>query len=322
MQILLVHDFVGRESPPDEQDTMVQVDQIESALRRLGHAVSRYPFHGDLLDLEHQLRTGAVDVVFNLVETFHGSRMLHVIPLLCEELGIKVTGGNSTSLFFSGDKLLAKRMMVLAGIPTPAWVDREASGKWHQFLGVPLIRKPRSEEASVGIDDDSVVTCDTTEELAVQLDSAKRMILERYIDGHECNVTVVSDEGRVSVLPIAQMLFVDYPPSKPRIVGYEAKWVDSSFAYQHTVRSYSFGKEYPDLSEKVRSIVDACWQLFDCTGYGRVDIRIDEFGFPYVLEMNMNPCLTKDSGFIAACEQAGIGYDEAISRILKEALRG
>ncbi len=322
--ILLLHDAVGQHAPPDEQDTLVQAIEIEHALAKAGHSVHRASFAGNLKALERLLRTTRYDVVFNLVETFHGSRLLHAIPLLCEELGISVTGGNSTSLFLTGDKLLAKRMMHLAGIPTPPWVDSRDPHNLEQFVGETLICKPRNQEASVGIDDDSVFTSHTVDELRVRLEQASehQMILERYIEGDECNISVTTEEGRARILPIAQMQFMDYPKEKPRIVGYDAKWIESSFAYSHTVRSFGFERERPEVASHLRSIVSAVWDLFDCTGYGRVDFRIDEEGNPNVLELNMNPCIAQDSGYIAACAQAGLSYDEAIDRILKEALHG
>ena len=323
-EILLLHDAVIEGAPPDEQDTLVQVSQIGSALRRLGCAVRTLAFDGDLSALEANLRKKPTDLLFNVVETFHGSRFLHTIPLLCAQLGIPVTGGNASSLFLTGDKLLAKRLMVLKGIPTPRWVEDRESDAWPSFLGKTLICKPREEEASVGITDESVFTCNTSDELRMRYDDAVRgkMILEEYIEGRECNISVTSSGKAVHVFPIAEMVFTDYPEGKPRIVGYEAKWDEHSFAYHHTVRSFAFAQREPALARRLEELAVSCWHLFDCTGYGRVDLRIDSAGTPFVLEINMNPCLTDDSGFIAACAQASMSYDEAIRMIIEEALRG
>jgi D-alanine-D-alanine ligase len=322
-RILLLHDAVGEHAPPDEQDTLVQVEQIKHSLATAGYRIQRAAFSGDLIALEDLLHTQRFDAVFNLVETFHGSRLLHAIPLLCEETGIAFTGGNSTSLFLTGDKLLAKRLMRLANIPTPPWIDHDDPESLEACIGQTLICKPRDQEASVGIDDDSVFTCTAEAELRERIAyaAAHQMILERYIEGDECNISVVSEGGRPTIFPIAQMRFVDYPEGKPRIVGYEAKWDEHSFAYHHTVRSFSFEQEQPRLAARLRSIVEEAWTLFSCTGYGRVDVRIDAQGNPFVLELNMNPCIAQDSGYVAACAQAGLSYDEAIAQILKEALR-
>lgn len=323
-KILLLHDAVIGGAPPDEQDTLVQVSQIGSALRRLGCDVCTLAFDGNLSTLEATLRKKPADLLFNVVETFWGSRFLHTIPLLCAQLGIPITGGNASSLFLTGDKLLAKRLMQLKDIPTPRWVDDSEYNTLSSFLGRTLICKPREEEASVGITDDSVFTCNTSDELRIRCNDAihRKMIIEEYIEGRECNISIASFNGFVRVFPIAEMIFTDYPEGKPHIVGYEAKWDEQSFAYHHTIRSFAFVQGEPILSRRLEELVLSCWQLFDCSGYGRVDLRIDREGNPFVLEINMNPCLTDDSGFIAACAEASMSYDEVIRMIIEEALRG
>ena len=60
----------------------------------------------------------------------------------------------------------------------------------------------------------------------------------------------------------------------------------------------------------------ACWHLFALRGYARVDFRVDESGEPWILEVNTNPCLSLDAGFAAAVERAGLGFADAIARIL------
>ncbi len=318
--ILLVHDVVEDHASLDELDTLVQVNQVEEVLQQTGYSCKRYPFSGNLNNLEDYLKHNRVDVVCNLVETYYGARMLHTIPLICESLRIRVTGGGASSLFLTSDKVLAKRMMVLAGIPTPRWVDPQKRETWSSFLKIPLIKKPRTEDASIGIDDNSVFSCETIEELIVRIVDAEEhhQMLEEFVQGREINISIAMLKKKLEIFPIAEMIFIDFPPHKPQIVGYEAKWCEDSFAYHHTQRSFAVEKETA-LVNKLRDLAQACWNLFDCSGYARVDVRIDETGNPFVLELNINPCIAKDSGFIAACNQAGYTYAETIVGIIEGA---
>ncbi len=65
-----------------------------------------------------------------------------------------------------------------------------------------------------------------------------------------------------------------------------------------------------------------CWDTFNLSGYGRIDIRVDSIGEPYVLEVNANPSLAKDAGFYAACKKAGYDHKKMIEFILLAAMRG
>lgn len=322
--VLLLHDTVSAHAPPDELDTLDQLVAVDSALRALGYGTTRKPFDGDLFALERYLQTNRFDVVFNLVETYHGSRFLHLIPLLCEQLGMPVTGGNSESLFLTSDKLLAKRLLVLAGIPTPQWVTRDNRDQWGLFLGHRLLCKPRGEEASVGIDDASVLVCDTLYDLESLVERAdtESLMIERFIDGREYNISILPSDGKPQVLPIAEMVFSDYPPDKPKIVGYEAKWLEDSFAYTHTIRTFGIEASDTALAGRLHAVAEATWRLFGGNGYARVDLRLDERGNAFVLELNANPCIAHDSGFFAAAHEAGYTYNQMIEAIVQEALRG
>ena len=61
----------------------------------------------------------------------------------------------------------------------------------------------------------------------------------------------------------------------------------------------------------------ACWELFNLDGYARVDFRVDRTGAPFILEVNMNPCLGRDAGFAASAAHAGLSYEALIARIIE-----
>jgi len=59
-----------------------------------------------------------------------------------------------------------------------------------------------------------------------------------------------------------------------------------------------------------------CWQVFGLKGYARVDMRIDKFENPYVIEVNANPCMSPDSGLVAATIEAGLPITVVLQRII------
>jgi D-alanine-D-alanine ligase len=118
------------------------------------------------------------------------------------------------------------------------------------------------------------------------------------------------------VLPVPEIEFVDFPAGKPRIVGYAAKWDETSFECRNTRRRFVDPGQEPGLCAGLGRLALDCWQAFALGGYARVDFRVDHAGNPWILEVNANPCIAPDAGFAAAAAHAGLGYREAIRRIV------
>jgi D-alanine-D-alanine ligase len=184
----------------------------------------------------------------------------------------------------------------------------------------PWILKPALEDASIGLEGDPV--CATREAaLARGAGLARRfpgqpVLVERYLPGRELNVSLLADGDGVEVLPVAEILFEGFPEGMSRVLGYEAKWVEESFACIHTVRHFP---EESEVLGQVREMALTAWRLCGISGYARVDFRLDENEVPHVLEVNANPCLAANAGFMAAAGRAGLSAGEVVRRILEAA---
>jgi D-alanine-D-alanine ligase len=180
------------------------------------------------------------------------------------------------------------------------------------------------EHASIGMDDHSLVY--SAAELQRKLEEKRNQLggdwfAERYIDGREFNIALLAtdDDNGFEVLPPAEIHFQDYPAGKPHIVGYAAKWESTSFDYQHTPRSFDFSAADRPLLDELCQLALRCARLFQLRGYARVDFRIDHAGRPWVLEINTNPCLAPDAGFLAAASRANLNIQAVVKRILTAA---
>ncbi len=321
MKAAILHDRIGDQSAVDVRDVLAQVALVDRALVRAGHAVVTLPVGLELSDLARRLREMQPSLVFNLVESLEGSaRLIQLVPALLEDLGIPFSGSSAEALFTTSNKPLAKRLLRGAGLPTPEWLDArsDASG-WDRFGH--WIVKPVWEDASVGIDDAAVSLARARDAL-----EARRRLLpvelfaEAYIEGREINLSMLADASGVQVLPPAEIRFVDYSDERPRIVGYAAKWDEQSFEYSHTQRHFDFPASDEPLLARVAELARSCWALFGIRGYARVDFRVDAKGRPWILELNANPCLSEDAGFVAAAAQAGLDAEQVVMRIAEAAL--
>jgi len=317
---VVLHDPVSHDAAPDRLDTLAQVQSVSRALEQLGWNTERVTFDLQVQNVVERLRDRRPALAFNLVESVDGdARLLHWSAALLEHLQLPFTGCGSRAIFTTGDKLLAKRVMRDGGIPTPAWCQIGDLKTCHDFDDGPWIIKPVSEDASVGLDAESVV--DEPGVLAARLRSRTARyggawFAERYIDGREFNLSLIAGPGGPEVLPVAEIEFVDFPADRPRIVDYEAKWEEQSVAYQGTRRRFDFPARDKALISRLRTVALHCWTLFGLRGYARVDLRVDSKGAPWVLEVNANPCLTPDAGFAAAAAKADISYTALIDRLL------
>ena len=325
--VAIVYGRVSPEAPPDEQDALVQVNAVRAALGRLGYRAIDVPLTLDLGVSAAVLRSSAPLLAFNLTETINGhGRLIHLAPSLLDSLGIPYTGAPADAMYLTSHKLLAKKTLASAGLDTPPWAAAAAVGGSDLFPP-PYIVKSIWEHASIGLEDSSVAQDRTALAAEIQRravrEGTENLFVEGYIEGREFNLALLGAPGApksvgAQILPPAEIEFVDFPEGKPRVVGYRAKWVDGSFEYGSTRRRFSFPPEDQPLLAALADRARACWDLFGLRGYARVDFRVDEAGRPWILEINANPCIAPDAGFLAAAGRAGLSIDEVVARIIAD----
>jgi D-alanine-D-alanine ligase len=324
-KIVILHSDIAPNASEDELDCLKQADTIAQAVRQLGYEPFLVPFCLDLGQTIKTLHSLSPEVVFNLVESLvaKGS-LIHFAPALLDYLKIPYTGARTESIFLTSCKPLAKKMLHAACIPTPAWITEDgiSTGSAHADK---YIIKSSWEHASIGLDDDSIISTTDKKALLKEMNSGKKKLggscyAEAYIDGREFNVALIAGKSGVRILPVAEIIFVGYTPEKPKIVNYKAKWISNSFEYNSTISKFDFHENDDNLISVLSEIALHCWNLFSLRGYARVDLRVDNNGNPWVLEINANPCLSLDAGFAAAFEKASIKYHEAIELIINDAL--
>ena len=309
------------------RDVLVQVEAVRDALLALGQRTVLLPVNGDPAALVAALRASRAEKVFNLCESVGEDPTLIGHPAaILELMGIPFTGSSAFALMLSTDKAASKLLLQGAGIKTPRFILYDGPSTLDTIdLRYPLIAKPRFEDASIGIDQDSIFR--TAAELvagAQRLHSLHGpLLIEEYIAGRELNVAVLGAQfntplrgaSELQVLAIAEIDFSDFPTELYPIVGYRAKWDESAFEYHHTPRVFPSDLP-PEVVSALQRDVLCCCRAFQIRDYGRVDIRLDETMAIHVLEINANPCLSPDAGFCAAARRSGIEFQELVRLLL------
>jgi D-alanine-D-alanine ligase len=316
---LILINKISENPTEDEMDVLFQATEVENALMELGYSTSREFMDLNLEQTKQNILQQSPDLVFNLVETIdQRGDLIYLAPALLSSMHIPYTGCMLDGMFLTSNKILTKQLLVHNGVRTPEW--HEGSGQINLEPSKTYIAKPLWEDASVGINDSSVFRGNDAGILKKLTQKwGKGFFVEEFIDGREFNISVLGGETGPQVMPLAEIVFNEFPAGKPKIVGYAAKWDPDTFEYKNTLRSFDLDQTSAELQSELAKMALQCWKIFNLSGYVRVDFRVDANNHPYVLEINANPCISPDAGFYAACSKAGLTFTEVVKRIIYDA---
>jgi len=295
---------------------------VAKALDDEHHTPTLVPVDGDLERMRQRLATLEADCAFNLCESIAGdARLESAVPLVLEGMGLPYTGSPPTALSAALYKDRVKERLVAARVPTPQAVTMheptDACG-----LDFPVLVKPTREDGSVGIDAGSVVHDERAlrERVALLRDRfGQGVLVERFVDGREINAAIVG-YPTPRVLPLQEIDFSAMPASSPRIVTYDAKWKPGSVEDLGTRPVWL--KELPNaVAARVRRVALQAFKALGLRDYGRVDIRLDASGVPFVIDVNPNCDLSPVAGLARAASGVGMSYAALIALLVTWSLK-
>lgn len=293
------------------------VEDIKKVLEKLGKEYIEFEVKEDLSNLD-EIKELNPEFVINLCDDFLNPETEAEVPKKLEDMGIPYTGDTSYALVICTQKALQKELFVRNRVTTPKYrlVSLVRNNKV-AGLRYPLIVKPNREHGSIGIDENSIVynPAQLQKKLDEMIQRYKEVLVEQYIEGRELSALVI--DGKV--MKVSEINFSNEEFSeKPKIMGYDAKWNEGTEEYQGTVRNSA--RLPKTLESRVRKASKEACKAVGCTGYARVDLRLDEEGIPYVLEVNVNPDLSIGGAVQKIAASAGMSYFSLIKTIFKKAL--
>ena len=218
-------------------------------------------------------------------------------------LGIPYTGSRVAACALAMDKWRTKVVLRGLGLATPDFVlirDESDLADASTRLGFPLFVKPAREGSTIGISKVS-----NENELAVAVRIARGyddlVIAEKSVNGAELTVAIVGNE----TLPVVR---IEAPNNN---YDYQAKYMSDETKY------FCPSGLPAKLEEEIQSLGYSAFEAVGCRGWGRVDIMLDEFSRPWVLEVNTVPGMTNHSLVPKAALQSGISFEALVRRILE-----
>lgn len=286
--------------------------RVEKALKELGYSV-------EAIDVDAQtvkkLKEMAPDAAFIAMHGRSGED--GTVQELLDILDIPYTGSDVLPSIRCMDKVLTKHILVADGIPTPRFYafNRDAFQELGasdalpiigEELGYPIVVKPAAQGSALGIR-----FAHSVSELPAALISAfsfdRKVLLEKYIKGKELAVSILGKEPRA--LPIVEV--------RPK-----TDFFDFESRYTMGKADYIVPADVPgDIAAQAAELSLKVFKTLGCSGFGRVDILMDEADGLQVLEINTIPGFTETSLLPMAAQATGIGFNELVAEILSCALQ-
>jgi D-alanine-D-alanine ligase len=323
--LVLYNEPVLPPSHPDvesEHEILEAVEAIRGYLATGGLAVSRLGISMNPQALLDGVKRYRPDVIFNLFEgvSDNGETEAYVAGAL-EWLGIPFTGCPFQSLCLARNKPLTKRLLRGDGLPTPDFMVVDALPVPECTLPWPVIVKPAEDDASVGLDQGSVVSdqVQLNERVEWMIQTyGPPVLVEEYLAGREFNVALIENPD-LRTLPVSEIAFAESGGDYWPIVTYEAKWKPGSRDFEATPARHP-AIINARLGDRLTSLAVRAYQLLGCRDYARVDFRVRHPGKPYILEVNPNPDISPNAGLAAALNAAGLSLSQFVVDLVWRAL--
>ena len=296
----------------DKPETVARVIQ---ALESGGHTVKRI---GNIRSLLSRIDDLDVDIVFNMCEGLNGRNREAQAPVILEMKGVPFVGGDGLTMGLTLDKVMAKKLFIAEGIPTPRFFQANPGDDLKKLntIGFPLMVKTRHEGSSKGISRQSRV--EDWAGLQRQVDLINQTydqpaLVEEFIKGTEFTVAVLGNEPP-QAMPIIQVCIEGSVQLGDQFYAHDRISSDSL--------TYICPAKIPaKLTARIQDLAVRVFRCVECRDFGRVDFRVDERGQPFVLEINPLPSLDVKDSFNIFPNVFGSNYDETINRVVGFALK-
>jgi D-alanine-D-alanine ligase len=222
-------------------------------------------------------------------------------------LNMPYSGSGVLGSALAMDKSRTKKMWESYGLPTPPFVELSGESDWKQVsdtLGLPLMVKPVHEGSSLGASKVTSVA-DMEEAWRVASQFEDRVMAERWIVGCEYTAPILGER----VLPLIRL-------ETPReFYDYQAKYTDDTTRY---ICPCGLTEKQEELIGKLSM---KAFTSLGASGWGRVDLMIDQQKQPWLIEANTIPGMTSHSLVPMAAKQAGMSFDDLVMEILNTSMR-
>ena len=302
--------------PNREKYGQKSIKRITDALKKGGHQVTALEGDKDLIDnledfMPRVLKGERPGMVFNLSYGIQGQARYTHVPGILEMIGIPYIGSGPLAHSLALDKVVAKMIFRQNGLPTPDFAVLDNPDFSIPDLIFPLIVKPKNEAVSFGIKI-AYSEKELREAAGIIFEKFQQPVLaEQYIAGREINVGILGNSPPEAFAP-AELSFGE---GGPDIYTFEDKTRKSG-------REIGIICPAPldqKMALRAQEIAVRAFNALGCYDCARVDMRLDDKGDFYILEINSLPSMGEHGSYVAAAKAMGMDFPALVNRLVEVA---
>jgi len=283
--------------PSSEREISIKSGRaVYEALKRKNQDVFFLDVGTDVLE---KLKNAGFDIAFIALHGRFGED--GTVQAMLEELKIPYTGSGVHASRLAMDKVASRKVFSASGIKVPRY---QVANKNEDLRGIlkgfktPFVVKPQSEGSSIGL---TIVRDKARLEEALRKAFLyhENALVGEYIHGRELTVGILENKA----LPVIEIV------AKNQVYDYEAKYENKATEYIVPA----------NLSENEKRAAQAAalkaHSLLGCRDFSRVDMRMNDKGDVFVLEVNTIPGMTKRSLLPKAALAENINFEDLCMKL-------
>ena len=250
-------------------------------------------------------------LVFNVSYGIQGQARYTHVPSILEMVGIPCVASGPLAHSLCLDKVVTKMILRQHNLPTPDFAVLNTPDDEVPDLGYPLIVKPQNEAVSFGlkvVDNEVELRAAAT---VIYNEFKQAVLAEQFIEGREVNVGLLGNDPPEALPPVE----LNFGSEGPAIYTYEDKIGNSGRTVTHTCPA-PIGDA---LLSRASEIAIKAFTALGCYDCARVDMRLDDKGDLYILEINSLPSLGEHGSYLVGAEAVGLDFTQFINRLVEVA---
>lgn len=293
------------------------IQRIVDGLKKYKHQVKTFEADKDLIPrledfMPRVIKHERPGMVFNLSYGIQGQARYTHVPGILEMVGIPYVGSGPLAHSLALDKVVAKMIFQQNSLPTPAFAVLNSPDFEEPDLSYPLIVKPKNESVSMGIQivNNGKQLRDAAAAIFDQF-SNQPVLAEQYIEGREINVGLLGN-APAEPLPPCEIVFGSQ--------GLQIYTIEDKKGQSGREIEWRCPAPLGDaITKRACEIARRAFTALGCYDAARVDMRLDEDGNLYILEINSLPSLGEHGSYVIAAEQIGLDFAALVNRMVEAA---